>query len=80
VTPEALGGLCRALADSFVALLLAVPFLAVLRLIMNLVDGQMARRTGTTHPMGEVLNEVGDHLSDILFVGGLAFVAAVAPL
>jgi CDP-diacylglycerol--glycerol-3-phosphate 3-phosphatidyltransferase len=76
----ALGGLCLALADSFVALLLAVPFLAVLRLIMNLADGQVARRTGTTHPMGEVLNEVGDRVSDVLFIGGLAFVAAVGPL
>lgn len=76
----ALGGLCLALSDSFTALLLAVPVLALLRLGLNLVDGQVARRTGTTHPIGEVLNEVGDRLSDILFVGGLAFVAAVGPL
>lgn len=76
----ALGGLCLALSDSVAPLLLAVPILATARLVLNLVDGQVARRTGTTHPMGEVLNEVGDRLSDILFVGGLAFVAAVGPL
>jgi len=75
----ALGGLCLALSDTRPALLLAVPVLAALRLVLNLLDGQVARRTGTTHAMGEVLNEMVDRISDVLFIGGLAFIAAVGP-
>ena len=76
----ALGGLCLALSDSLPALLLVVPVLAATRLILNLLDGLVARRTGTTHPLGELLNELGDRISDTLFIGGLAFVAGVGPL
>ena len=75
----ALAGLCLALSDSAPVLLVAVPFLAALRLVLNLVDGQVARQTGTTHALGEVLNELGDRISDVLFIGGLAFVAVVGP-
>ena len=75
----ALGGLCLALSDSMPVLLLAVPLLAATRLILNLIDGQVARETGTAHPMGELLNELGDRVSDLLFIGGLAFVATVGP-
>jgi CDP-diacylglycerol--glycerol-3-phosphate 3-phosphatidyltransferase len=75
----AVGGLCLALSDAWPVLLLAVPFLAALRLVLNLIDGQVARKTGTTHAMGEVLNEMGDRIADVLFIGGLAFVPAVGP-
>jgi CDP-diacylglycerol--glycerol-3-phosphate 3-phosphatidyltransferase len=80
VPVAALGGLGLALSDAAPVLLLAVPFAAAARLVLNLIDGQVARRTGTTHPFGEVLNEVGDRVADVLFIGGLAFVAAVGPL
>lgn len=80
VPVAALGGLGLALSDALPLLLLTVPFLAATRLVLNLVDGQVARRTGTTRPFGEVQNEVGDRIADVLFVGGLAFVAAVGPL
>ncbi len=56
-----------------------MPFLAAARLILNLLDGMVARRTGTSRPMGEVWNEVGDRLGDVLFIGALAFVPAVGP-
>jgi phosphatidylglycerophosphate synthase len=75
----ALGGLCLAVSDEAPLLLVVVPVLAAVRLVLNLIDGQVARESGTTHPMGEVLNEVGDRVSDTLFIGGLAFVAAVGP-
>lgn len=76
----ALGGACLALSDELPALLLAVPVLAAVRLVLNLIDGQVARRTGSTHAWGEVLNELGDRVADVLFIGGLAFVSAVEPL
>lgn len=76
----AIGGICLALAEWAPGLLLAVPFLAALRLVLNLLDGQVARATGTSHPLGELLNEVGDRVADVLFIGGLAFVTAVGPM
>jgi CDP-diacylglycerol--glycerol-3-phosphate 3-phosphatidyltransferase len=80
VPVAALGGLCLALSGAVPVLLLVVPVLAAVRLILNLIDGQLARRTGTSHPWGEVLNELGDRIADVLFIGGLTFVAAVGPL
>ena len=74
------GGLCLALSDALPALLLLVPILATLRLVLNLVDGQVARATRTSHPMGEMWNELGDRLADVLFIGGLAYVPEVGPL
>ena len=75
----AIGGICLALFDRVPILAIVVPVAAALRLILNLLDGQVARSTGTTHPMGEMLNELGDRAADTLFIGGLAFVAAVGP-
>jgi CDP-diacylglycerol--glycerol-3-phosphate 3-phosphatidyltransferase len=80
VPVAALGGTCLALSEALPVTLLAVPLLAAVRLVLNLIDGQVARRTGTEHPWGEVLNELGDRVADVLFIGGLAFVAAVGPL
>jgi CDP-diacylglycerol--glycerol-3-phosphate 3-phosphatidyltransferase len=80
VPVAALGGICLALSDDLPVALLAVPALAALRLVLNLIDGQVARRTGSAHPWGEVLNELGDRVADVVFIGGLAFVVAVGPL
>lgn len=80
VPVAALGGICLALSDELPLALLAVPLLAAVRLVLNLIDGQVARRTATAHPWGEVLNELGDRVADVLFIGGLAFVAAVDAL
>jgi phosphatidylglycerophosphate synthase len=77
VPVAALGGVCLALSANLPALLLAVPVLAALRLVLNLLDGLVARRTGRTHAMGEVWNEIGDRLADTLFIGGLVFVPDV---
>ena len=74
------GGLCLALSDGVPALLLLVPAFAAVRLVLNLLDGQVARLGGTARPMGEVGNELADRLGDVLFIGGLAFVAGVGPL
>lgn len=75
-----LGGACLAVSDALPALLLLVPVLAAIRLVLNLLDGQVARSSGTARPMGEVWNELGDRVADVLMIGGLAFVAAVGPL
>ncbi len=72
--PTALvGTACLLLSPQAPALLLAVPVLIVLRLVLNLLDGNMARRTGRTHARGELYNEVGDRLADIAFLAPVAF-------
>jgi CDP-diacylglycerol--glycerol-3-phosphate 3-phosphatidyltransferase len=73
-------GACFAFSDGASWLLLLVPALAALRLILNLLDGQVARLGGTARPMGEVGNELADRLGDVLAIGGLAFVAGVGPV
>src|SRR6478672_10677936 len=51
----------------------AVLLLVAVRLILNLVDGALARSTGRTHPRGEVFNELGDRLADIALLVPVAF-------
>jgi CDP-diacylglycerol---glycerol-3-phosphate 3-phosphatidyltransferase len=53
--------------------LLGVPVLAALRLVLNLLDGALARRTGRMHPRGELYNELGDRLADVAFLAPVAF-------
>ena len=50
-----------------------VPLLAAARLLLNLLDGAVARRTGRIHPRGELYNEVGDRVADIAFLAPVAF-------
>ncbi len=83
VTPDALtlgavpvgvaGGLCLFGSRSVHILLAIVPLLVVVRLVLNLLDGNMARRTGRIHPRGELYNEVGDRLADIAFLAPVAW-------
>jgi phosphatidylglycerophosphate synthase len=53
--------------------------LAAIRLVLNILDGSVARRTGAARPAGELWNELGDRVADVLFIGGLAFHPAVDP-
>lgn len=68
------GGLAVLASTSVPLLLLVVPVAAAARLVLNLVDGALARATGRSHPRGEVFNEVGDRLSDIALMAPVAFV------
>ena len=54
--------------------LVLVPLAAAARLILNLLDGALARRTGMIHAKGELFNEVGDRLADVLMLAPVAFV------
>src|SRR5438309_10525219 len=62
------GGACIVASTVVPGLLIAVPFLAATRLVLNLLDGALARRTGRSHPRGELYNEVGDRVADIAFL------------
>ena len=73
------GGLALAAWREFPPGLLAVPLLAAARLMLNLLDGLVARRTGSARPLGAVWNELGDRACDVLFLGGLALAPGVDP-
>ena len=70
----AVAGACILASPAIPALLLAVPVLAAVRLVLNLLDGALARHTGRTHARGELFNEVGDRVTDLLFLVPVAFV------
>lgn len=42
------------------------------RLVLDVLDGELARATGRTSRAGAFLNDVGDGLDDVLLYGGLA--------
>ena len=44
---------------------LALPLGLLVRMILNALDGMMAREFGQTSKLGEVLNELGDVVSDV---------------
>lgn len=44
---------------------LALPIGLLIRMILNALDGMMAREFGQTSQLGEVLNELGDVVSDV---------------
>lgn len=45
---------------------LSLPIGLLLRMALNALDGMMARRFNQTSKLGEVLNEVGDIISDVI--------------
>jgi CDP-diacylglycerol---glycerol-3-phosphate 3-phosphatidyltransferase len=58
-------------------LLLLVPVAAAMRLVLNLLDGAVARRTAASHPRGELYNEVGDRVADVLLLGAPSLLPGV---
>jgi len=50
-----------------------VPGLRLARLLLNVLDGQVARLSGSASKRGELFNEFADRVSDLLIFGGLAF-------
>ena len=68
-----LAGALLLLSPGAPVLLLAIPVLAIIRLILNLLDGALARHTGRTHPRGELYNELGDRVADVAFLAPVAF-------
>ena len=75
-----LGGACLLGSTTWPALLLLVPVLVVLRLVLNLLDGALARRTGRMHPRGELLNEVTDRIADVAFLAPVAALPGASPV
>lgn len=72
-------GACLLASPAAPVLLLAVPLLAAARLVLNLIDGNLARRTNRIHARGELYNEVGDRVADIAFLAPVAFLPGAQP-
>lgn len=53
-------------ADTSKWLFLSLPIGLILRMALNALDGMMARKFNQTSKLGEVLNEVGDIVSDVI--------------
>jgi CDP-diacylglycerol--glycerol-3-phosphate 3-phosphatidyltransferase len=68
-----IGSICLLGSPKAPGLLLAIPVLAAVRILLNLLDGNMARRTGKIHPRGELFNELGDRFADTAFLAPVAF-------
>ena len=52
-------------ASSVPFFFLALPIGLLIRMILNALDGMMAREFGQTSRLGEILNELGDVVSDV---------------
>jgi len=68
-----IGGFCLLLSPLVPPVLLAVPIIVAARLVLNLLDGALARSTGRIHPRGELYNEVGDRICDVALIAPVAF-------
>ncbi len=58
-------GICFWLAEKEEVLFLALPIGLLIRMALNALDGMMARSYNQQSKLGEVLNEVGDVISDL---------------
>ena len=75
----AIAGIAILASPTAPLVLVLVPLAAAARLILNLLDGALARRTGMIHAKGELFNEVGDRLADVLMLAPVAFVPGAVP-
>ncbi|MES3021968.1 MAG: CDP-alcohol phosphatidyltransferase family protein [Pseudomonadota bacterium] len=69
-------GAALALMPGCAALWLGLPFFLFLRMTLNAIDGMLANASGRKTPLGALLNEMGDQVSDL----ALALPFALLPL
>ena len=73
VTLSAGAGAWIALAPTSPWPLLALPAALLARMALNAIDGMLAREFGMASPLGAILNELGDVVSDVLLYLPLGF-------
>ena len=69
-------GLLLLASPSWPVLLLALPIWLLVRMALNAIDGMMAREFALATPLGAILNELGDVLSDLFLYLPLAVIDA----
>ena len=72
-----LGSLLLVAGASYPLLFGLLPFFLLLRMGLNAVDGMMAKEHGLCSPLGALLNEVGDGVSDAVLI--LPFLVLLPP-
>jgi CDP-diacylglycerol--glycerol-3-phosphate 3-phosphatidyltransferase len=60
--------------------LLLVPVVLLLRMALNAIDGMLAREHGMQSPLGGLLNELGDVISDVALYLPFALIAGLSPV
>jgi CDP-diacylglycerol--glycerol-3-phosphate 3-phosphatidyltransferase len=60
--------------------LLLVPFVLLLRMALNAIDGMLAREHDMQSPLGGLLNELGDVISDIALYAPFGLIAGISPV
>jgi len=60
--------------------LLLVPATLLVRMALNAIDGMLAREHDMQSPLGGLLNELGDVVSDIALYAPLGLIAGVSPV
>lgn len=66
--------------QTYHAALLIIPIGYFLRMALNALDGMMARQYNMQSQLGEILNELGDVLSDIVIIFPLIIIPEINPL
>ncbi len=72
VVAALVGGLCFWQANQWPLLLLPGAFCCYLRLWLNMLDGMVALASGKASLRGEILNDLPDRASDVIFFVGAA--------
>ncbi len=67
------GGACLLMSPAAPPILILVPIACASRLVLNLLDGALARRTGRMHARGELFNELADRVADVALLVPVAF-------
>lgn len=80
VVAAAGAALCFWQAGNWPALLVPAVGLCYLRLWCNMLDGMVALASGKASPVGEVVNELPDRVSDVLIFVGVAHSGLCHPL
>jgi CDP-diacylglycerol--glycerol-3-phosphate 3-phosphatidyltransferase len=62
------------------SILLLVPFVMLLRMVLNAVDGMLAREHNMKSPLGAILNELTDVLSDAALYLPFSIVVGINPV
>lgn len=62
------------------AILLVVPFTLFVRMALNAIDGMLAREHGMKSPLGAILNEITDVVSDTALYLPFALITGINPI
>lgn len=73
-------GVALALDPGNAALWYGLPLFLLLRMALNAIDGMLATATGNKTPLGALLNEVCDQLSDAALYLPFALAVGIAPV